>query len=160
MPVNGSVPAEFRRAYPALRRMAAAVSNRVDDPDDLVQEAVARMLARDHPPDDVVGFLRTTIAHLAIDEHRRRRRWTSRQPLIEVSARRRTLDQYPSDTDFLDRLTPLARALVWLADVEGLTSPEIGQVVGMRPAAVRQQVRRARLALREHLDAEGAHHHG
>src|SRR4051794_34961299 len=62
----------FAELYSGLRRFAAVTASRGDDPDDLVQEAVARTLRRqslsslDHP----AAYLRRAIVHLASNRRR------------------------------------------------------------------------------------------
>jgi RNA polymerase sigma factor (sigma-70 family) len=56
-------------------RVARARSGRADDAQDLVQEAMARVAAMPAVDVDRVGpLLATVVAHLAVDEHRRRAR--------------------------------------------------------------------------------------
>jgi RNA polymerase sigma-70 factor, ECF subfamily len=50
------------------------------------------------------------------------------------------------------------RRLLVLAHVLGWTAPEIGELVGAKPDAVRQRLQRARQALREELDLDHATH--
>jgi RNA polymerase sigma-70 factor (ECF subfamily) len=47
------------------------------------------------------------------------------------------------------------RIVVVLRDVEGLSTEETADILGLRPSAVKMRLHRARLALRQHL----AHHH-
>lgn len=51
----------------------------------------------------------------------------------------------------LGRLAPLARAVVWLHDVEGLTHAEIGAALGRTPSFSKSQLSRAHLQLRDWL---------
>src|SRR5205823_4802816 len=69
--------AVFERLYPALRRFAAATGPIETDPDDLVQEAVSRVLRRHALTDldDPGAYLRRTIANLASNERRGFARW-------------------------------------------------------------------------------------
>lgn len=52
----------------------------------------------------------------------------------------------------LDRLPPLARAIVWLHDVEGCTHREIGQALGRTASFSKSQLARAHDRLRALLD--------
>lgn len=64
--------AELREMYPRLRRFAAAVAPQEIDPDDLMQEAIVRLLA--HGTGDVIhveAYVRQIIVHSA-SNHRRR----------------------------------------------------------------------------------------
>lgn len=51
----------------------------------------------------------------------------------------------------LDRLPDLYRDAFVLRDLEELTTGEVGEILGLDPAAVRQRVHRARLMLRGYL---------
>ena len=51
----------------------------------------------------------------------------------------------------IERLPETYRAAFVLRDLEELTTAEVGQVLGLDPAAVRQRVHRARLMLRGYL---------
>lgn len=106
---------------------------------------------REHP----VAYLRRTIVNLAIDEARRReprrsalRMWTGRQTSI---------DAYPSDIDILQELSPRARAIVYLAEVEGYHYAEIAEMLGCSEASARMGSMRARRRLKSVLAEEAAH---
>ena len=143
--------------YEGLRRFAAVTASRDIEPDDLLQEALMRVLSngslseREHP----VAYLRRTIVNLAIDEARRReprrsalRMWTGRQTSI---------DAYPSDIDILQELSPRARAIVYLAEVEGYHYAEIAEMLGCSEASARMGSMRARRRLKSVLAEEAAH---
>ncbi|MEQ9617809.1 MAG: sigma-70 family RNA polymerase sigma factor [Deltaproteobacteria bacterium] len=51
-------------------------------------------------------------------------------------------------------LSPLDRSIVVLSEIEELTNPEIGQVLGMTVAAVKGRLHRARLFLRGKVSAQ------
>ncbi len=139
----------FRTLYPSLRRFAAVVGPYEVDPDDLVQDAVTRVLAKgpltalDHPG----AYLRRTILNLAKDRRRGFARWRSAAarhgeaaPVAE--------DTYPSDLSVLLGLEPGDRAVLFLAFVEGLSFEEVASSLGCTPAAARQRATRARRRLR------------
>lgn len=48
-------------------------------------------------------------------------------------------------------LEPMYREVLLLRDVEGLTAPEVAEVVGISVQAVKSRLHRARLAVRDHL---------
>jgi len=52
----------------------------------------------------------------------------------------------------LEQLTPDARALVWLHDVEGYTAEELTERFGCSADCLRQRLQRARRRLRELLE--------
>src|SRR3954447_26208698 len=67
----------FEQLYPALRRFAAVAGAPDGDPDDLVQEAVARTLRRQPlcSLDNPGAYLRQAIVHLASNRRRSLARW-------------------------------------------------------------------------------------
>lgn len=146
---NGLTEDEFAELYPRLRRFAAVVGGLNDDPDDLVQDALTRLLQAPKDPDDPERYLRRTIVNLTIDRGRRQTRWSLKAPKLVAAAEHH--DQYPSQLDLLETLDPLPRAVLWLPDVEGWTFDEVAGLLDIRAATARKQASRARAALRTHL---------
>ncbi len=138
----------FEECYPALRRFAAVVGPIECDPDDLLQEAVARVLRKhrldelDHP----LAYLRRTIVNLASNERRRfaiHRRALSRM----ARDRRDQADDYPSDLDDLEHLSAPERAVLYLSEVDGYRYAEIGRMLGCSEAAARKRAMNGRRQL-------------
>ncbi len=145
----------FAAAYPMLRRLAAVVGPPGGDPDDLVQEATTRALRRGplSELDLPVAYLRRTIINLAANERRglgRRRRAVSR-----LGGEAGRLAEYPSDIADLLRLAPGERAVLWLADVEGLPFQQVADLLGCSPEAARARASRARHELRRIIEEDG-----
>src|SRR5262249_40607992 len=145
----------FARLYPELRRFAAVVAPVEVDPDDLVQEAVSRVLrkrslaALDNPG----GYLRRSIVNLAANERRRlgrRRRARARVATGAAGAP----PAYPSDVADLLRLPVETRATLWLVDVEGRSFDEVAELLGSTREAVKARASRARRALRQTIVEE------
>jgi RNA polymerase sigma-70 factor (ECF subfamily) len=148
----------FAELYPSLRRLAAIVRPSEVDPDDLVQDALARALAarplRDF--DDVGAYLRTVIVNLA----KNHRRSFARRPRMVASMGDETSsggDVYPSDLDDLRRLEVDERAVLYLSVVEGRSFAEIGTVLECSEEAARTRASRARKRLRAELREEATH---
>lgn len=143
------------RLYPGLRRFAAAVHPSGVDPDDLVQEALVRVLA--HGPLRDLGFpaayLRRTILNLAANQHRRSAR--ALRALARLGRGVPVRDDYPSDLADLMRLPPRARAVLYLSAVEGLTYAEIAAVLGGSEGSARMAASRARRRLAARVAREG-----
>ena len=79
--------AVFEHLYPGLRRWAAATGPADVDPDDLIQEAVARTL-RHHALcdlDDPGAYLRRAIVNLAANHRRGLARWRSAVTRLAVT---------------------------------------------------------------------------
>lgn len=144
----------FRALYPQLRRFTAVVSASGDDPDDLVQEALMRVLARGGLADldSPAAYLKRTILNLAAD--RRRSLGRGRRALSRLRVRDGTESDFPSDLADLDRLSPVDRAVLFLAEVEGLPQAEVAETLGLSHQAVRSRASRARRQLRQDIEAE------
>lgn len=143
--------------YEDLRRFAAVTASRDIEPDDLLQEALVRVFSkgslseREHP----VAYLRRTIVNLAIDEARRRD--SRRTAMGKWTGRKSSVDAYPSDVDILRELSPRARAIVYLAEIEGYHYAEIAEMLDCSEASARMGSMRARRRLKSVLAEEAAH---
>lgn len=148
----------IRRLYPSLHRFATAVGG-VGDADDLVQEALTRSLSRGSLAelDDPLSYLRRVVLNLAANRRRALRRQLRAWARTGVAGSG-AADSYPSDLAPLLSLPAQARAILWLADVEGLAFGAIAAQLGLTPAAARKQASRARAALRQgwHSDPAAA----
>lgn len=141
---------ELVDAYPALRRFAAVVADGDMDPDDVVQEAVTRVLASGRRQlnaiDDVAAYARRSIVSVCSNV---RRGFARRAVAMARLGPRGETEQptYPSEVDVLDGLEPRERAVLYLQHVEGRTSAEIGAVLDLSDTAVRAIASRARRRL-------------
>ena len=144
---------QLRELYDPLRRFAAVIGRYDVDPDDLVQNAYAKVLLR-HPDDirDLGPYLRRTIVNLATDERRRSTR--ANGALRQINADAGTNDSYPSDLEDLLRIQPRVRALLYLVEVEGQPVADAAGVVGMSNSSARVALMRARRRLRAELTLE------
>lgn len=134
----------FRRVYPRLRRFAAAWTSAADDPDDLVQEALARTLARHSliDLDEPLAYLQRAVANLAKNTYRARARVAPRR-----ADRAGDRDVYPSDLADLERLRPEDRAALYLVDVEGLDVASAADILGCTTAVLSGRLKRGRRLL-------------
>jgi len=150
----GEVADALRPVYRGLRRFAAVVAPLEMEPDDLVQEAVVRLLAsgRWSSVDDLGAYLRRTIVNLAANERRRLGR--HRAAVKRGTAELVQFPTYPSDVTDLDRVEPVSRALLYLVEVEGLSISDAATIIGCSPVAARARLSRARKMLRAELEAE------
>ncbi len=135
-------PDEWRRLYPRLRRFAAVVADADMEPDDLVQDALASVLASPADPRHPEAYLRAAVVRHATDRRRRAARWRDRLP--RLAGPTSTSDRYPSDDELLARMAPLDRAVLHLSIVEGRPHDEIAGLLGLTATAVRQRAHRAR----------------
>jgi DNA-directed RNA polymerase specialized sigma24 family protein len=144
----------IRELYAPLRRFAAVVGPREVDPDDLVQEALYRVLRRGSLSDldSPLAYLRATILNLA--SNHRRRLGRHNRALARLGSNGTADVAYPSDLGDLFALSPEARAVLYLSDVEGYSFSEIGAIVGCSATAARKRASRARSRLRGVLRQE------
>ncbi|HEX7167740.1 MAG TPA: sigma factor-like helix-turn-helix DNA-binding protein [Acidimicrobiales bacterium] len=147
----------FRSIYPSLRRFAAVVGPLEDEPDDLLQEAVARTLRRTSLSalDDPERYLQTVMIRLA--SNRRRALGTMRRALARAGTPTVTAAaaaEFPSDVADLFHLPPQTRALLFLVEVEGWPFRDAARVVGCTEEAARARASRALRQLRAELIEE------
>lgn len=145
----------FAAVYPSLRAFAAVVRPPDVDPDDLVQEALARTLRQTtlSALDDPSRFLRRVVLNLA-SSHRRSFARRAERAHLAVPLGVDSLDQYASDLGELFRLPPDQRAVIYLAVVEGLGHDAIGEQLGITAPASRARLSRGLKQLRIELRAE------
>jgi DNA-directed RNA polymerase specialized sigma24 family protein len=140
---------ELRDLYEPLRRFAAIVGRNLE-PDDLVQEAFARVLVVDPGRiDDTGRYVRRIIANLAHNERRRAERGA--RALSRIGTAAPSVDDYPSELADLMFLEPRVRGLVYLVDIEGATVADAADQVGLPAANARMALTRARRRLRRVL---------
>ncbi len=146
----------FADEYPGLRRFAAVVGAGTSDPDDLVQEALVRTLARQPLTElaDAGRYLRLTIVRLAANERRRRgragRAWARFAAQPSPSPRPDPGTALIADRAIvatLQTLSPRDRAIVFLSVIEGWDSAAVAAQLGLRAPAVRKAKARALRAL-------------
>ncbi len=151
-------PKEWRiveEIFPALSRFASVVAPSDLEPDDLLQEALVAVLRKrslselDHP----VAYLRKTILHVAAGHYRRMGRRRLAQSRYAASTSGGATPDYPSDLADLYRLSPRARAVVYLHEVEGYRFSEIGLMLGCSDVAAKKAGSRARKRLAVALGA-------
>jgi DNA-directed RNA polymerase specialized sigma24 family protein len=137
--------------YGELRRFAGVVAPLEVDPDDLVQEAFVTTLGRRSLAelDNPGAYLRAAMVNLAANHRRRLGR--HRRAVGRLPQPGHHEDDYPSQVGDLMRLSPDLRAALFLSEVEGWTSTDIGTVLGCTAAAARQRVSRALRQLRGEL---------
>ena len=148
----------FADLYPGLRRFAAVVGPIESDPDDLLQEAVARVLRHhrldelDHPG----AYLRKAIVNLASNERRRFAIGRRAMAWYRAEGGLNPGDVYPSDLHDLLRIPATERAVLYLTEVEGYRYAEVGRLLGCSEAAARKRAMRGRRRLYAQLAEEVA----
>lgn len=149
-----------RESSVGLYRFALSISRDPVESEDLVQETLLRAVERRaqlRRSESLEPWLRRILHNLAVDRARR----GSRELLVEEVEERWRDDAYTVDThavveraqvreeleDALVRLPFPYRAAVVLHDLEGWTSREAAEVMGIGLAAAKQRLRRGRMML-------------
>ena len=145
----------LRAEYEPLRRFAAVIGRWDVEPDDLVQEAFAKVLTKQPGEIRELGpYLRRVVVNLATDERRRNGRAATVAPKIATDGA--SIDAYPSDLSDLLALQPRVRALLYLVEVEGQQIAAAAEAVGMSSGNARVALLRARRRLRAELSKESS----
>lgn len=139
----------------ALKRYAYLLCGDADSAEDLVQEALVRVLARTRRvPDDpreLENYVRRAMVNLVIDAARRATRWRSLVP--RLSARDRVADDSGAVCErlalgaALARLPARQRACVVLHYYEDLPLTDIAEALGCGVGTVKSHLHDARRAL-------------
>lgn len=146
----------LRTMYERLRRFAGAVGPWEVEPEDLVQEALVRALRGgplsrfDYPE----AYLRRTIVNLSHNYVRRKYATDQVQATVARVSAHNTAPTYPSDLADLLSLDPVARAVLYLHDVELYSFPEIAAALNIAVGTCRQIASRSRQVLRRQLQEE------
>jgi RNA polymerase sigma factor (sigma-70 family) len=144
----------YRRYLPEATRFARS-RVRAEDVDDVVAESFAKILAAlqrgKGPDDEPIRYLMVTLRSTALTLHAQRIR--RRELARRYAPGQRTHDVHPGAHDDLllhafASLTPRWRQVMWWSVIEGLTSHEIGQRLGLNPGAAAALTYRARRGLR------------
>lgn len=147
----------FRAVYPRVRRFAGVVASPGIEPDDLVQEALTKALARGGLTwmDDPTAYLCRSVLNLALNGRRSAGRQKRLLRLLSGGQADAAHADYPSDLADLLVLDQGDRAVLYLADVENVPFAMIAEIVDSREATVRGRASRARRSLRAELKREG-----
>jgi len=154
----------WERHEPDARAFARFLTRSGDDADDVVAEAFAKVLRAIRgghgPTESFRPYLMTAIRRTWWRRSERLPRETS----LDDDATFRTcgaVDEMPWDDAFdgevaraFRRLTPRWQRVLWLAEVQGRSSAEIGAELGLSPNAAAALVGRAREGLRRAYLAE------
>lgn len=142
----------IRDIYPLLRRIAAVAGQTDVEPDDLVQEALVRVLRKGPLADleNPVAYLRKTIVNQA--RNHRRRLTRQRKALERLGAEEEMIPSYPADVEAILDLPPRQRAILYLVEVEGMPYREAAEELGITTPAARTIASRARKKARLALE--------
>jgi len=165
------------KAQEIAYRFSLLVCGHADDADDAMQEALLktyRHAAQIKEPEAFRTWLYRTVKNACLISRRRRvdepARLHSLDELsvapdgsvqaLEIEDPGRLPDQVMENRRLrgalhraLQTLSPENRLIVFLREVEGLSTRDVASVVGISEANVKTRLHRARLSLREHLEA-------
>ncbi len=141
--------------YPSLRRFASAVRPPGEDGNDLVQEAIFRALRAKGSLTSLENpgaYLRRTVMNLAID----RKRSESRRlvALSKLGPPQPDIPRYSWELEELRRVSPKARAVLYLRVIEGWPYADIGDVLGCSQISARVAASRGKRQLEALLTTE------
>ena len=159
MPVTHDLGSEDLERFVATRgehltRTAVLLAGGREAGEDLFQAALERLLPRwKSLGGDAEGYLRRTLANLAVDGHRRRARWERALPLLRAESK--GADDPMSGVDMRDalvrallQLPPRQRAVLvlryWEQMSEAETAAELGWPEGTVKSASARGLRRLR----------------
>jgi RNA polymerase sigma-70 factor (ECF subfamily) len=158
------------RYQPHLYRFGLRMCGNEEDAGDVAQESLMSMARslRDFRGDSSVSSWLYTIARRFCIKKRRRSKFApAREDSLDapgIDAAQRLADPSPSPeqtatnreleralTRAIDRLEPPQREVLVLRDVEGLSAPEVANVLGISVDAVKSRLHRARVTVRQAL---------
>ncbi len=157
---EGVTPEDIVEHLDDLHRLALRLTRRPADAADLVQETAVRALERGHTyrGDAPLGaWLRRILHNLAVDRGKRsarevpvaevERRWTDDAYTVDAAV---VVERAQSQEDLEEALAHLPfiyRSTLVLHDADGMTLSEIADLQGASLPAVKQRLRRGRMAL-------------
>lgn len=163
---EGALRELVTRAYPMVHRWALVRTGDPTEADDLTQDVLVQLVQRlstYHHEATFTTWLYRVTRNASLDRHRRseRRRRAQESPQVVDS----TLREPPPDPGdmadrsdlmrvvrtFFEELPPRQREVFDLGDLQGLTSVEIAERLGIEPVSVRAHLFKARRALRARI---------
>ena len=153
-PLTGEITAHVA----ALRRYALVLVGDPHEADDLVQEAITRVLAHMRawrPVRDLRAYLFTTMHNVFIDSTRKRHNRTDHVPIDDVLGSLSSPAPQPRRLEFRDLLQGLQalpeqqREVLLLVGLEGMSYLEAARVLDVPIGTVMSRLSRGREALRQ-----------
>ncbi len=165
------------RAQEAAYRFSLLVCGRADDADDAMQEALLktyRYAARIREPEAFRAWLYRTVRNACLIGRRKKANEPDRfvsldDAAADLEGRERRIDAVDPARDpekqainsglrarlrrSLAAVPRPYRVVVVLREIEGLSTREVAEVMGISEANVKTRLHRARMLLREHLEA-------
>jgi RNA polymerase sigma factor (sigma-70 family) len=142
----------FRARYPEMVRLADLLG--ADDPEDIAQEAFARLIRKHgslRDPDAAVAYVRASVVNLTRNRHRHlrvvRRRTPSAAPSESCEQAAILREDHREVLTALTDLSPRTREALVLRYWLDLSQREIAAAMGVSPGTVKSHVSRGLAAL-------------
>ncbi len=148
---------------PRLRRYAMALTRSRDTADDLIQETLARAIAKQHlfqPDTDLRAWLFTLLHNQHVNDVRKEMKWGNSVDVDHVSgglvaasdtSARRQLGELE---EAIGKLPIEQRQVILLVCLEGMSYEEVATILGVPVGTVRSRLSRGRSALRRLMGME------
>lgn len=150
-----------RRIERMIRRWAESFTGDKDDADDVTQDVlilVQRRLPQFEGKSLFSTWLFRITRNVALDRRRREARRSRRLDEMPKSPASSAIREDFDDLKlaqlvlgYFDELPPRQRDVFELADIQGLTAPEIGVRLGLKPVTVRANLFKARRTIRQRM---------
>jgi len=155
-PDDDDVAVLFRARYLEMVRLAGLLG--ADDPEDIAQEAFARLMRKGPLGDDPVPYLRTIVCNLTRNRHRHLRVVREKTPrtVSEPSPEHAAIvrEDHAELVAALAALPARRREAIVLRFWLDLSEREIATTMGVSPGTVKSQVSRGLAALARALEAK------
>ena len=163
---RASLKALLGEVSPTIREWALAHAGNVDDASDLVQDVLillVRKLPAFRGDSRFLTWLFTVTRNQALEAHRCRERQGKKMERYHTHLTPRAPDSEGPEkrldgqrikglvTAFLQELPQRQREVFQMAELQGLTSPEISEILGLEPGGVRAALFKARRTLRQRI---------
>lgn len=156
-----AVNEEIILLIPKLRRYARGLTGNKERADDLVQDCLARALAKVSlwkPGTNLQGWLFTIMHNIFINECQKKENNTQTMP-IEEQVNMVALDADPEQAMITDdmfkllmNLSPSQREVLLLVSVEGQTYEEVAVILNIPIGTVMSRLHRARESMRQNMN--------
>ena len=156
-----SVGALFSRHGEALLRLARRITGSDADSEEAVADTFLALVAKDDPLDperDPWPYLRRAVLNRSLNVLRRRRRAPAIVPNAVLDRRAARNSNVALLRDGLARLSERQGEVFALRHIEGLTTAEVAEALGIAPATVRVHLPHAVRTLRALFDPTEARH--
>jgi RNA polymerase sigma-70 factor (sigma-E family) len=137
----------YRAEYEAMIRLAFLMLGSQEQAEDVVHDALARLVERWDRVQNHGAYLRTSVMN-GSRSVLRRRRLLRQHPATEFEDTDPEVDYL---ADLLEILSPTRRAVVVLRYFEQLTIPEIARILGVREGTVKSSLHRSLRTLRQEI---------